>query len=56
MCIFANVDDGYISYSIGVDAVMAGALVGIPVSNLNCFELDCRNELRDVQSVMCGIE
>ena len=52
VCSFANADGGYIFYGIGEDAGMAGALVGIVLSNPDRFELDRRNELQAIRPVM----
>ena len=56
VCSFANADGGYIFYGIGEDAGMAGALVGIVLSNPDRFELDRRNELQAIRPVMPEVE
>lgn len=56
VCSFANADGGYIFYGIGEDSGMAGAVVGIPLLNLDRFELDRRNELQAIQPVMPEVD
>ena len=56
ICSFANSDGGYIFYGISEVSGMAGALVGITLSNPDHFELERRNELQFIQPVTPDVD